>query len=190
MNQNFSKRLDYLDDEDYNKLSPTFKKKKIEFTNICREVNKLTKQINKYTDKVNELKNQRRIKCNLQTKLHNELKSINKDVLPSFSISIDDKKKVGSEYIYCVIKLGTQKSIYLKEKKELIKILSKYEPKIKTKNGDKFKFLTSQLLKSVLMEIIDFKSGNWRKSTPLFKEILSVLDERLLKNEENNNSWF
>lgn len=191
MNQNFSKRLDYLDDEDYNKLSTSFKKKKNEFTNVCREVDRLTKQIDKYTIKLKELKNERRIKGNLQTQLHNDLSIINRDKFPTFSLSYDTKKKIGKEYISCVIKLGTQKSIYLKEKKKLIEVLSKYDPNINTKNEEKFKYYTTQLLKSVLMEVVNFRSDKWKNQLPLFKQILSVLDERLLvKKEEKSSSWF
>ena len=43
MNQNFDKRLDYIIEEEYNKLSPTFKQKKNDYTNVCRTIRKLQK---------------------------------------------------------------------------------------------------------------------------------------------------
>ena len=44
MNQNFDKRLKYLDREVYDRLSPQFKEKKSEYHILSREIRKLLKE--------------------------------------------------------------------------------------------------------------------------------------------------
>jgi len=180
MNQNFDKRLDYLIDEEYNKLSPTFKQKRKEYTIVCRELRKLQKDKTKLQNKLNEIRNQLRIKGKIQTELYKELKIINSDVFPTFSITIQNR--YNNEYVLLVIKLGKQKSIYLGTLKNVIKKYSEFEPKIKLKNNKLSITDLCHLMRKTVIKIIDFRSENWNQHKITSKDILNSLEDKFRSN--------
>ena len=176
MNQNFDKRLDYITEEEYNKLSPTFKQKKSEYHIISREIRKLLKEKTKLQNKLNEVRNELRIKGKIQNELYKELKIINSDVFPTFSITIQNR--YNNEYVLLVIKLGKQKSIYLGTLKNVIKKYSEFEPKIKLKNNKLSITELSDLMRKTVIKIIDFRSENWNQYKITSKDILSELEKK------------
>ena len=176
MNQNFDKRLDYITEEEYNKLSPTFKQKKNDYTNVCRRIRKLQKDKIKLQNKLNEVRNELRIKGKIQNELYKELKIINSDVFPTFSITIQNR--YNNEYVLLVIKLGKQKSIYLGSVNSVIEKYSEFEPKIKLKNNKISKSELSHFMRKTLIKIIDFRSENWNKVSCTSKDILSELEKK------------
>ena len=176
MNQNFDKRLDYITEEEYNKLSPTFKQKKSEYHIISREIRKLVKEKTKLQNKLNEVRNELRIKGKIQNELYKELKIINSDVFPTFSITIQNR--YNNEYVLLVIKLGKQKSIYLGSVDNVIKKYSEFEPKIKLKNNKLSKTELSHFMRKTLIKMIDFRSENWNQYKITSKDILSELEKK------------
>lgn len=185
MNQNFDKRLKYLDREVYDRLSPQFKEKKSEYHILSREIRKLLKEKTKLQNRLDEVRNELRIKGKIQTKQYNELRSIVNRENPTFSVSIDDEK-----YVYCNIKLGTQKTVYIGTVNNVRKKFSKYNPKIDTNNDVRFKYNLSLLLEKILYDLIDFRVDNWNKVSCTSKDILSGLEDKFGGKNEENSNWF
>jgi len=176
MNQNFDKRLDFITEEEYNRLSPTFKQKKNDYTNVCRRIRKLQKDKIKLQNKLNEVRNELRIKGKIQNELYKELKIINSDVFPTFSITIQNR--YNNDYVLLIIKLGKQKSIYLGTLEKVIKKYSEFQPKIKLKNNKLSITELSDLMRKTVIKIIDFRSENWNKVSCTSKDILNELEKK------------
>jgi hypothetical protein len=187
MNQNFDKRLKYLDREVYDRLSPQFKEKKSEYHILSREIRKLLKEKTKLQNRLDEVRNELRIKGKIQTKQYNELRSIVNRENPTFSVTID---KENGPYVYCNIKLGTQKTVYIGTINNVRKKFSKYQPKIDTNNEVKFKFYLSILLEKILYDLIDFRVDNWNQHKVTSKDILNDLEDKFSSKNEEKVGWF
>lgn len=212
----FEKRIQHLDDEVYEKLSPTFKQKKNDFTNIKRTIKKLEKKKLKLKNDWKNVDDEVRILGKEFTKLYNELKQLDEDYNPSMNVVFQKRRKVSTkrlspndehniirtfkdneynESFQIKIRCGKfDKSLHLSTKKNVFEKLSKYNDKINDRTKmDNVKYHIIELIRPIIMDNVDFRDyENWNSNWNLnFDKIVEELDKRnKIKNEEKNNSWF
>lgn len=194
MNQDFSKRVKYLKEEEYSKLSPDFKEMKNEFTNVVRTINKLLKRKDKIKNELKSINNDLRKFGKQQTELYKKLKVINDKFIPSIGVII--QSRYNNEYVTLMIRVGGKvKSVYLGSKSNCVKKLNPYyeyfneNTKISSTKTNTFKNQLLKLITPILIKIIDFKEKNWNQNVIRLDDIINELEVKKL-DQEKNKSWF
>ena len=176
-------KLDFLSREDYDSLHPKLKEIKSEYHIENRAITKLEKRLIKIREESKQLHNDLRLKKKIRQSLFNKIRVINRDFIPTMSITISNKKDKNYCYVMCIIKCGrNQKSIHFSTPQKVVKDLEKFNPKItfnlfKTKPNN-FKRLVLNEIEGSIKNLIDFKTPNWSQTKLVYKSILSELERR------------
>jgi len=199
----FKQRIQYLDDEVYQKLHPNLKQKKNDFTNIKKKLDSLEKKKLKIKNDWKNVDDELRILGKEFTKLYKELKQLDDNYIPTMNVIFERRLKVKTKRlskndihnIVRTVKEGEynesfkikircgkfEKEVWLSSTKNVFEKLSKYNDKINDRTKmDTVKYHIIELIRPIIMDNVDFRDyENWKNNLNLnFDKIIEELDKK------------